>query len=102
MSDYTPSLTDEQREAVLDWMELPTKPQVYEAVARMIAQVRVEEREQADQEPSDAESLARDAEEKYPIPAPVDHLTTSDYTMRVVFVQGRRQGYIDARKEMKR
>ena len=36
MSDYTPSLTDEQREAVLDWMELPTKPQVYEAVARCL------------------------------------------------------------------
>lgn len=49
MSDYTPSLTDEQREAVLDWMELPTKPQVYEAVARMLAQVRAEEREKAAQ-----------------------------------------------------
>ena len=49
MSDYTPSLTDEQREAVLDWMELPTMPPVYEAVARMLAQVRAEEREKAAQ-----------------------------------------------------
>ena len=55
MSDYTPSLTDEQREAILDWMELPTKPLVYEAVARMLAQVRAEEREQANREPSDAD-----------------------------------------------
>lgn len=67
-------------------------------LAADLVQELIDMREKADQEPSDAESLARDAEEKYPIPAPVDHLTTSDYAMRVVFVQGRRQGYIDARK----
>ena len=98
MSDYTPSLAT-AREVFIDGAEGEF---VGEDFDRMIEAVRAEEREKADQEPSDAESLARDAEEKYPIPAPVDHLTTSDYTMRVVFVQGRRQGYIDARKEMNR
>ena len=48
VDDYTPSLTDEQREAVLDWMELPTKPLVYEAVARLIAQVRAETWDEGD------------------------------------------------------
>lgn len=48
------------------------------------------------------EALAREAENKYPIPAPVDYPNTADYAMQVVFVQGRRQGYIDARKEAKR
>ena len=42
MSEHKPTLTNKQREAVLDWMELPSKPQVYEAVARMIQAVKAE------------------------------------------------------------
>ena len=106
MSDYTPT-----KDRIVSWLMegaytgpgAEHRAEAFDAwLAEHDAKVRAEGREKADREPSDAESLARDAEEKYPIPAPVDHLTTSDYAMRVVFVQGRRQGYFDARKEVKR
>lgn len=40
MSDLT--LTDEEREQILDCMELPTKPQIFVAVARLLAKGRAE------------------------------------------------------------
>jgi len=42
------------------------------------------------------EALVEEAIRRYAIPAPVDYATTADYTFQVVFVQGRRQGFIDA------
>lgn len=47
---------------------------------------------------SDAE-IVEDAIARYPIPAPVDYPDSAAYAMQVVFVQGRRQGWIDARTD---
>lgn len=38
-----------------------------------------------------------EAEARYPIPAPVNPASADD-AMRVVFIQGQRQGWIDARR----
>lgn len=43
--EYT--LSDEEREAVLDWMELPNKSQVYAAVAKWLAERDAETRRKA-------------------------------------------------------
>jgi len=49
-----------------------------------------------------ADELVREACERYPIPAPVDYATGHEYAMQVVFVQGRRQGWIDAHSSVER
>lgn len=38
-------------------------------------------------------------EARYPIPAPVDFTDDYSYVIQVVFIQGKRQGYLDAQSE---